>query len=48
LAQLTYRRPDAQYVLLPPLLGRQVYGPDFTGAPGHGTLLYFYVRDTGR
>jgi hypothetical protein len=47
--QLTFLRPDGNYLLLPPIAQeRRVYPPNFPNAPAAGTLLYFYVRDIGR
>ena len=47
--QLTFLQPDGNYLLLPPVAEqRLVFPPDFANAPPGGTLLYFFVRDTGK
>ncbi len=51
-AQLAYSLPNGSYCLLPPISGgyyqqRLTVPPAFPNAPPGGTLLYFFVRDTG-
>jgi hypothetical protein len=47
-AQLTYRQPDGNYLLLPPRWAaantRDTLPPTFPNAPAGGALMYFYVR----
>ena len=46
--QLTFLQPNGNYVLLPSVAEeRLTFTPDFVNAPSSGTLLYFFVRDTG-
>jgi hypothetical protein len=49
-AQLTYRRADGNYLLIPPRWAadntRNVISPHFLNAPAGGSLMYFYVRNT--
>jgi hypothetical protein len=50
--QLTALRPDGRYDMVPPRWVdrqmRRTFTADFPNAPSGGTLMYFYVRDTGR
>jgi hypothetical protein len=50
--QLTAIRPDGKYDLVPARWGsggmRKVFSPNFAGAPSGGSMMFFYVRDTGR
>jgi hypothetical protein len=49
--QLLLLRPVGRYDLVPPWWAdramRRTLGPDLAGAPAGGTLMYFYMRDTG-
>jgi len=47
--QLTFLQQSGNYLLLPPVAeDRLTFTPDFLNAPAAGTLLYFFVRDTGK
>ena len=45
-AQLAFMQPGGDYLLLPPMTQQRLtFTPDFSDAPQHGALLYFYIRD---
>jgi Phosphodiester glycosidase len=46
--QLTYRQPDGNYFLIPPMgvfAAPQTYSPSFSGAPHAGSLMYWVIRE---
>jgi hypothetical protein len=52
ITEMTCLRPDGNYLLLPPTWAdpakEMTCTPEFKDAPQGGTIMYFYIRDTGQ